>query len=123
MMDEAKYEFLAAIAYVKNDIPWLVEGIERALQRKVDARLLIDAGSIETHLVKKLRATGIPFRVRQNCHHKFAIADHAILLGSFNWYDISYRRNGESALYSTELNHVYPTRTEFLRLWESAEQI
>ncbi len=75
--------------------------------------------------VDRLAREGLEVRVDRteaHMHHKFAIADGALLLnGSFNWTRSASQVNAENVMVTSEAAAVLAFKRQFDRLWVSLE--
>lgn len=99
-INETRNRILAAIYYISD--PKIIDALIQAHQRNVEVRIISDEQTSNTcySKVKYLQAAGIPVFVPKQfsstptrggfvrhrlMHDKFAILDHKIWTGSFNW--------------------------------------
>lgn len=115
----------AAIYRVNH--PRLVQALEKAVERGLRVRLLIDGNKYEeSHSTQALLGGGvIPFRLaygRQGrgskMHHKFVVLDQqTVLTGSYNWTLESESENQENLVILQEAQPVEAYLREFETLW------
>jgi phosphatidylserine/phosphatidylglycerophosphate/cardiolipin synthase-like enzyme len=72
--------------------------------------------------IEQLRQAGVALRVDDSpahMHHKFAVADRAVLLnGSFNWTRSASLYNEENFILSGDPRLITAFSKEFERLWQ-----
>lgn len=115
------------IAVYSMTQPEIAAAIEAAYQRKVQVRIVSDAGqSLDSHSeIEFLKARGIPIRLsggfrgrRSLMHNKFAVFDGTLVeTGSFNWTTSASSYNFENAIliedpviskrYEEEFDHIW----------------
>jgi phosphatidylserine/phosphatidylglycerophosphate/cardiolipin synthase-like enzyme len=95
-----------------------------AHRRGVALRVLTDNEKAEDlgSDIEQLRQAGVALRVDDSpahMHHKFAVADRAVLLnGSFNWTRSASLYNEENFILSGDPRLITAFSTEFERLWQ-----
>lgn len=103
----------------------IVEKLEQAQQRGLKIRIISDDRKSEDlgSDLDHLKNIGIPCRFDRSeahMHHKFAIADHDLLLtGSYNWTRSASTENNENILVSNQTELIRSFSREFERLWQS----
>ncbi len=123
-LDAALYRF---------DNSRLARALEKAVQRGVRIRLVVDRNKYEeTAATRELLAKGcLPFRLlygRQGrgskMHHKFSILDnHTVVAGSYNWTLESEEQNYDHLLVLRDPELLGAYRREFEALWEAGERM
>ena len=103
----------------------LTDALLAAHRRGVRVRLLTDNDKLTDRGsdVRTIEAAGIPVRIDRTAnhmHHKFAVADDALLLtGSYNWTRSAAEYNLENLLITPDAHLVSRYAAEFARLWET----
>ncbi|KAA9333165.1 DUF1669 domain-containing protein [Hymenobacter busanensis] len=101
----------------------LTEALLAAHRRGVRVRLLTDNDKLFDggSDVRQLHQAGIPVRTDRteyHMHHKFAVADDALVLtGSYNWTRSAARYNLENVLITNDPAAVRPYAQAFGKLW------
>ncbi|WP_400193090.1 phospholipase D-like domain-containing protein [Hymenobacter sp. B81] len=102
----------------------LTEALLAAHRRGVRVRLLTDNDKLHDvgSDVRQLHRAGVAVRTDRteyHMHHKFAVADHALVLtGSYNWTRSAALYNLENVLITDDPALVQPYDAEFARLWQ-----
>lgn len=101
----------------------IVEKLEEAHRRRIAIRIIsdddksMDLGSDLDHLLR----IGIECRFDRtsaHMHHKFAIADHDLLLsGSYNWTRSAATANDENLVVTNHSKIVKPFAKKFAEMW------
>ncbi|MBX0291609.1 FAM83 family protein [Hymenobacter sp. HSC-4F20] len=103
----------------------LTSALLAAHHRGVRVRLLTDNDKLFDRGSDVRQLHGAGMAVRTDCtenhmHHKFAVADHRLVLtGSYNWTRSAARYNLENLLITPELAVVTRFAAEFARLWDT----
>jgi len=110
--------------------PGLAQALERAVNRGVRVRLLVDANKYQENRTTQELLSGaiIPFRLSygrrgrgSKMHHKFAVLDRQMVLtGSYNWTMESEDENYENLIIMREAAPVEAYMHEFDTLWTGA---
>lgn len=120
MLAAARYEVLAAVAFVSPQPPPVFDQLLCAARRGVDVRLIFRSDNITGDLVQSMKRAEVTFRTLGDLHAKFLIADTTALNGSANLTQASADRASEVATFYSEPASVYELRTIFLGYWERA---
>ncbi len=102
--------------------PRLAEALITAHHKGVDVRVAIDHYTAEGASLKtleKLQNAGIPLFLSQGAqlfHHKWALIDHALVLGSANWTQAAFTYNHDCLLILKKLKHK--EKRQLKKLWE-----
>jgi len=128
LLQEASSSIEAALYRFSH--PGLAQSLERAVQRGVSIRLLVDGNKYKESRTSPELLSGavIPFRLafgRQGrgskMHHKFVILDQqTVLTGSYNWTHESEDENHENLLILRDPHAVEAYTQEFEALWTGA---
>lgn len=103
----------------------IVEKLEQAMKRGVKIRIISDDLKSEDtgSDMDRLERMGIRCRYDSSpahMHHKFAIADHQLLLtGSYNWTRSASMENNENIIVSNNVRLLKSFQQEFQQLWKS----
>ena len=106
----------------------LTDALLAAHRRGIRVRLLTDNEKLfdKGSDVGELHAAGVPVRIDRTAnhmHHKFAVADDALLLtGSYNWTRSAAEYNLENLLITPDPHLVSRYVAEFVRLWETLSE-
>lgn len=106
----------------------LADELLKAHARGVDVRVIVDDEQAECAGAdaQRLADAGVPVENDQSwarMHHKFAVLDHIVLSGSFNWTRQASRDNRENLCIMRDRSMVSSFTAEFLKLWrEFAER-
>ncbi|NNE70325.1 MAG: hypothetical protein HKN29_08165 [Rhodothermales bacterium] len=117
MLDEARREVLAAVAFVSPEPPAVFAQILNAAKRGVDVRLLFRSDNVTGPLVRSMQDAGVSFRTLSDLHAKFLITDTTALNGSANLTWASADRASEVATFFSDPAAVYELRSVFLGYW------
>lgn len=120
MLDEARFEVLAAVAFVSPDPPAVFEQLLSASRRGVDVQLLFRSDNVTGALVRAMQSAGVTFRTLGDLHAKFLITDTTALNGSANLTRASADRASEVATFFSDAASVYALRTIFMGYWQRA---
>jgi phosphatidylserine/phosphatidylglycerophosphate/cardiolipin synthase-like enzyme len=107
LIDQSRKKIFVAIFTLTH--PDLVEALIRAKKRGVGVKVAIDAynaGGASKKAVLQLKAENIPIYVSQGWqlfHHKWALIDHHLVLGSANWTRAAFEKNRECLIFLSPL--------------------
>ncbi|MFA5975790.1 MAG: phospholipase D-like domain-containing protein [Elusimicrobiota bacterium] len=113
------------IALYEFSSPRLTQAVERAAERGVFVRVLLDATPSRTS-VKNNRFPNLEVRYLQGrragaMHHKFAVLDNQELMtGSFNWTRAAQYMNHENIIFEDDGGIVLAYSRQFEDLWRQA---
>ncbi|XP_034938606.1 mitochondrial cardiolipin hydrolase [Chelonus insularis] len=105
----------------------IAEAIIRAQRRRVDVRIIVDAGMAENEAcankLNQMRDAGVLVRMARSAdslmHHKFGIIDQKIMIyGSTNWTMQAFFGNFDGIIITNQAGLVKPLIIEFNRIWE-----
>ncbi len=120
MLDGARVEVLAAVAFVSASPPPVFDHLLAAADRGVKVRLLFRADNLAGSLVQPLQRSGVDFRTLSDLHAKFLITDTTAMNGSANFTDASANRASEVATFFNEPSLVQDLRAVFDDYWKQA---
>ena len=120
MLDGARVEALAAVAFVSASPPPVFDHLLAAADRGVQVRLLFRADNLSGGLVQSLQSHGVDFRTLTDLHAKFLITDTTAMNGSANFTDASANRASEVATFFSEASVVHDLRIVFYNYWKQA---
>ena len=120
MLDGARVEALAAVAFVSASPPPVFDHLLTAAHRGVQVRLLFRADNLTGNLVQSLQNCGVEFRTLSDLHAKFLITDTTAINGSANFTDASANRASEVATFFSDPSLVYGLRGVFDDYWKRA---
>ncbi len=120
MLDSARHEALAAVAFVSPSPPPVFDRLLSAARRGVKVRLVFRADNLTGDLVEQLRKAGVEFRVLADLHAKFLITDTTAMNGSANFTQASADRASEVATFLSDTSLVHDLRTIFYAYRERA---
>lgn len=120
MLDGARHEVLAAVAFVSPSPPAVFDRLLAAAARGVDVRLLFRSDNLTGGLVESLKRRGVGFRTLADLHAKFLITDTTALNGSANFTQASADRASEVATFFSEPVLVHDLRSVFQNYWQRA---
>lgn len=120
MLDGARFEALAAVAFVSPSPPPVFDHLLAAAARGVQVRLLFRADNLTGGLVRSLQHDGVDFRTLTDLHAKFLITDTTALNGSANFTQASADRTAEVATFFSEPPLVHDLRVVFYDYWRRA---
>jgi phosphohistidine phosphatase len=125
LLSETRFSIEAALHQLNN--PRLVRALEKASQRGVRVRLLLDRTKFEelNSSSPNLGNNGLCLRLlngrlgpASRMHHKFALLDgRAVVTGSYNWTVGSDEQNYENLIILRGPAQVIAYRREFRALW------
>ena len=118
MLQAARYEVLAAVAFVSPVPPPVFEKLLAASARGVEVRLLFRSDNLSGKLVRSMERAGVAFRTMADLHAKFVVTDTTAMNGSANFTQASADRASEVATFFSDLELVYQLRTVFFGYWE-----
>lgn len=117
MMEAARYEALAAVAFVSPSPPPVFEELLAAADRGVRVRLLFRSDNLTGELVRSLQGAQVEFRTLSDLHAKFLITDTTAMNGSANFTTASADRASEVATFFSDPELVCDLREVFLGYW------
>lgn len=120
MLDAARFEVLAAVAFVSPSPPPVFDHLLAAADRGVQVRLLFRADNLAGGLVQRLQSSGVDFRTLADLHAKFLITDTTAMNGSANFTQASADRASEVATFLSDPPLVHDLRAVFTRYWQRA---
>ena len=120
MLDGARCEALAAVAFVSASRPPVFDRLLAAAARGVDVRLLFRADNLAGGLVEALHSSGIEFRTLADLHAKFLITDTTAMNGSANFTEASADRASEVGTFFSDPALVHDLRVVFYDYWKRA---
>lgn len=120
ILDGARHEVLAAVAFVSSPPPPVFDHLVAAAGRGVEVRLLFRSENLAGDLVRSLRQSGVSFRTLADLHAKFLITDTTAMNGSANFTQASADRASEVATFFSHPDHVYDLRVIFFKYWARA---
>ena len=120
MLDGARVEVLAAVAFVSASPPPVFDHLLAAADRGVQVRLLFRADNLTGDLVQSLQSRGVDFRTLTDLHAKFLITDTTAMNGSANFTDASANRASEVGTFFSEPSLVHDLRVVFYDYWKRA---
>ena len=120
MLQAARHEVLAAVAFVSADPPPVFEQLLGAARRRVAVRLIFRSDNITGPLVQSMQEAGVAFRTLSDLHAKILITDTTAMNGSANLTEASAHRASEVATFFSKPRSVYELRTIFGRYWARA---
>ena len=111
----------------------LIRALERAGERGIPVRVILDEETLREHPQDKalanaahvsLRTLGGRDKRRGMMHNKFAIFDHArVLTGSYNWSQGAEFSNYENALFEDDTDLVRAYSGQFADMWKDARPV
>lgn len=120
MLDGARYEVLAAVAFISPSPPPVFDHLLAAAGRGVRVRLLFRADNLAGGLVESLQRGGVNFRTLADLHAKFLITDTTAMNGSANFTQASADRASEVATFFSNPVLVHELREVFDSYWQRA---
>lgn len=120
ILDEARFEALAAVAFVSPSPPPVFSHLLAAAGRGVRVRLLFRADNLAGGLVQTLQSAGVDFRTLADLHAKFLITDTTAMNGSANFTRASADRASEVATFFSDPSLVHDLRVVFYDYWQRA---
>ena len=120
MLDAARFEALAAVAFISTSPPPVFDHLLAAAGRGVQVRLLFRADNLAGDLVQALQRSGIDFRTLSDLHAKFLITDTTAMNGSANFTEASADRASEVATFFSDPSLVHDLRVVFYDYWTRA---
>ena len=120
MLDAARFEALAAVAFISTSPPPVFDHLLSAADRGVQVRLLFRADNLAGGLVRSLQNRGVDFRTFTDLHAKFLITDTTAINGSANFTQASADRASEVATFFSDPPLVHDLRVVFHDYWERA---
>ena len=120
MLDEARHEALAAVAFVSPSPPPVIDHLLAAARRGVEVRLLFRSDNLTGELVSTLKSAGVKFRTLADLHAKFLITDTTAMNGSANFTQASADRASEVATFFSDHRLVHDLREVFQGYWQRA---
>jgi len=120
MLDGARFEVLAAVAFLSPSPPPVFDHLLAAAGRGVHVRLLFRADNLAGGLVQSLRGSGVDFRTLTDLHAKFLITDTTAMNGSANFTPASAPRASEVATFFDDPHLVHDLRRVFHDYWQRA---
>jgi phosphatidylserine/phosphatidylglycerophosphate/cardiolipin synthase-like enzyme len=118
MLDGARFEVLAAVAFVSPSPPPVFQHLLAAAGRGVQVRLLFRADNLAGELVRSLHSSGVEFRTLTDLHAKFLITDTTAMNGSANFTQASADRASEVATFFSDPPLVHDLRVVFSDYWQ-----
>ena len=120
MLDGARYEVLAAVAFVSPSPPPVFDRLLAAASRGVEVRLLFRSDNLTGGIVESLRRVGVDFRTLADLHAKFLVTDTTAMNGSANFTQASADRASEVATFFSDHRLVHDLREVFRGYWQRA---
>lgn len=120
MLDGARFEVLAAVAFVSSPAPPVFDHLLAAAGRGVRVRMLFRADNLAGGLVRSLDRAGVVFRTLSDLHAKFLITDTTAMNGSANLTQASADRAAEVATFLSDPVVVRDLRAVFDDYWQRA---
>lgn len=120
MLDGARFEALAAVAFVSSSPPPVFDHLLAAAGRGVQVRLLFRADNLAGSLVQSLHRGGVDFRTLTDLHAKFLITDTTAMNGSANLTQASADRASEVGTFFSDPGLVHDLRGVFYAYWQRA---
>lgn len=120
MLETARYEALAAVAFVSPSPPPVFDQLLAAAGRGVQVRLLFRSDNLTGALVASLQDAGVRFRTLADLHAKFLVTDTTAMSGSANLTQASADRSSEVATFFSDPRSVYDLREVFFGYWRRA---
>jgi hypothetical protein len=120
MLDGARFEVLAAVAFISASPPPVFDRLLAAAGRGVQVRLLFRADNLAGCLVQSLQTGGVDFRTLTDLHAKFLITDTTAMNGSANLTQASADRASEVATFFSDPPLVHDLRAVFYDYWQRA---
>lgn len=120
MLDSARHEVLAAVAFVSPVPPPVFDRLLASAQRGVVVRLIFRSDNLTGDLVQRLQRAGVEFRILADLHAKFLITDTTAMNGSANFTQASADRASEVATFFSDPALVHDLRTVFYDYWQRA---
>ena len=120
MLDGARFEALAAVAFVSPSPPPVFDHLLAAAGRGARVRLLFRADNLAGGLVQTLQSGGVDFRTLTDLHAKFLITDTTGMNGSANFTQASADRASEVATFFSDPFLVHDLRAVFYNYWQRA---
>jgi phosphatidylserine/phosphatidylglycerophosphate/cardiolipin synthase-like enzyme len=120
MLEAARYETLAAVAFVSAPPPPVFEQLLAAADRGVRVRLLFRSDNLTGPLVQSLQRAGVEFRTLGDLHAKFLVTDTTAMNGSANFTLASADRASELATFFSDPELVHDLRKVFFGYWRRA---
>ncbi|MBO6575170.1 MAG: phospholipase D family protein [Rhodothermales bacterium] len=120
MLQDARYEALAAVAFLSPAPPPVFDDLLAASRRGVRVRLLFRSDNLTGHIVRSLQDAGVAFRTLADLHAKFLVTDTTAMNGSANLTTSSADRASEVATFFSDPALVYELRTVFSAYWRRA---
>jgi len=121
MMNEAKYELLVAVAYVK-DCDEIISAMVRAAQRGVEVRFLFHPDSWDLSMIDRLREARVDFRHLKYLHGKLVITDSTAMESSLNFTPTCVNRNFQFARFDTNHEIVHAYRELFYEVFKLSKK-
>lgn len=120
MLEAARYETLAAVAFVGASPPPVFDALLDASKRGVQVRLLFRSDNLTGGLVQSLQQAGVHFRTLADLHAKFLVTDTTAMNGSANFTQASADRASEVATFFSDPEMVHDLREVFFGYWQRA---
>ena len=120
MLDGARFEALAAVAFVSPSPPPVFDHLLAAAGRGVQVRMLFRADNLTGSLVQSLHSGGVDFRTLTDLHAKFLITDTTAMNGSANFTQASADRASEVGTFFSDPRPVHDLRAVFNGYWQRA---
>ncbi len=117
MLDEARHEVLAAVAFVSPAPPQVFDHVLAAAYRGVGVRLIFRSDNVTGEIVRSLQHAKVEFRTLPDLHAKFLITDTTAMNGSANFTQASADRASEVATFFSDHGLVHELRNVFLAYW------
>jgi phosphatidylserine/phosphatidylglycerophosphate/cardiolipin synthase-like enzyme len=120
MLEEARFEVLAAVAFVSAEPPRVFDQLLAAGNRGVRVRLLFRRDNMTGRLVQLLEDAQVSFRTLSDLHAKFLVTDTTAMNGSANLTQASADRASEVATFFSDPEQVFALRQIFFGYWRRA---
>lgn len=120
MLDDARHEAVAAVAFVSPNPPPVFEHLLRAARRGVSVRLIFRSDNLTGDIVRSLHHANVEFRTLPDLHAKFLITDTTAMNGSANFTQASADRASEVATFLGDLTLTHDLRRIFYAYWQRA---
>ncbi len=117
MLQAARYEILAAVAFVSASPPPVFGQLLAAASRGVEVRLLFRSDNLTGGIVKASQRSGVDFRTLSDLHAKFLVTDTTAMNGSANFTQASADRSSEVATFFSDPSLVHDLREVFFGYW------
>lgn len=120
MLDEARHEVLAAVAFVSPAPPRVFDHLLAAAHRGVAVRMIFRSDNLTGDIVRSLHHANVEFRTLPDLHAKFLITDTTAMNGSANFTQASADRASEVATFLGDPTLTHDLRRIFQAYWQRA---